>query len=159
MLIDQDAPFRLAWQTLDAPSRLYEGDAIGFMASLPDASVDCIWTDPPYLLSNGGVTCVAGKRVSVDKGEWDQSQGMELDHQFNLSWLGQCYRVLKPSGTIWVTGTLHVYLSVGYGNDAVRFPHSERHHLGEAQPAAQFGLPVFHPCHRDDSLGDQGLKA
>ena len=113
MLIDQDAPFRLAWQTLDAPSRLYEGDAIGFMASLPDASVDCIWTDPPYLLSNGGVTCVAGKRVSVDKGEWDQSQGMELDHQFNLSWLGQCYRVLKPSGTIWVTGTLHVYLSVG----------------------------------------------
>lgn len=113
MLIEKVAPFRLTWQTFDGTSRLYEGDAIEFLASLPEASADCIWTDPPYLLSNGGVTCVAGKRASVDKGEWDQSHGVELDHEFNLSWLAQCYRVLKPAGTIWVTGTLHVYLSVG----------------------------------------------
>lgn len=51
--------------------------------------------------------------VSVDKGEWDKSQGLEADHEFNLQWTRECYRVLKPTGTIWVSGTLHVYPSVG----------------------------------------------
>ena len=61
--------------------------------------MDCIWTDPPYLLSNDGITCVAGQRVSVNKGEWDRSGGVEEDHDFNLSWLAECHRILKPSGT------------------------------------------------------------
>lgn len=103
----------LVWHTEDTESRVYEGDSFALMRAMPANSIDCIWTDPPYLLSNGGTTCVAGKRVSVDKGMWDRSQGLELDHEFNLSWLSECYRILKPAGTIWVTGTLHVYLSVG----------------------------------------------
>ena len=102
-----------AWQSADGQSALYCGDGLAMMADLPPDSVDCIWTDPPYLLSNGGMTCVAGKRVSVNKGAWDRSDGIENDHEFNLSWLRECYRVLKPAGTIWVTGTHHVYLSVG----------------------------------------------
>ncbi len=104
---------KVVWETSDGSSKLYAGDALSFMESIPENTVDCIWTDPPYLLSNDGTTCVAGKRVSVNKGDWDRSQGVELDHEFNLSWLRECYRILKPSGTIWVTGTFHVYLSVG----------------------------------------------
>ena len=103
----------LVWQTTDGDSGFYEGDCFSLMKSMPADSIDCIWTDPPYLLSNGGTTCVAGKRVSVNKGAWDRSQGVESDHEFNVSWLKECYRILKPAGTIWVTGTLHVYLSVG----------------------------------------------
>ena len=103
----------IVWQTADGDSSFYEGDSFALMQSMPTDSVDCIWTDPPYLLSNGGTTCIAGKRVSVNKGKWDHSQGLELDHEFNHSWLSECYRILKPAGTIWVTGTLHVYLSVG----------------------------------------------
>ena len=110
MIIDNP---QLVWQSADDQSVLYCGDGLTLMADLPADSVDCIWTDPPYLLSNDGTTCVAGKRVSVNKGEWDRSDGIENDHEFNLAWLGECYRVLKPSGTIWVTGTLHIYLSVG----------------------------------------------
>ena len=102
-----------AWQSVNGQSALYHGDGLALMADLPADSVDCIWTDPPYLLSNDGVTCVAGKRVSVNKGAWDRSDGIENDHEFNLSWLRECHRVLKPAGTIWVTGTHHVYLSVG----------------------------------------------
>lgn len=101
------------WQSDDEKSCLYHGDALELMASIQDGSVDCVWTDPPYLLSNDGATCVAGKRVSVNKGAWDRSQGIESDHEFNLSWLRECHRILKPAGTIWVTGTLHIYLSVG----------------------------------------------
>ena len=112
--MDHDsAAAKLVWKTEDDGSRMYEGDALLLMQSIPENSVDCIWTDPPYLLSNGGITCVAGKRVSVNKGKWDQSQGVELDHEFNLSWLRECHRVLKHAGTIWVTGTLHIYPSVG----------------------------------------------
>ena len=110
MLIDSR---QTVWQDPNGASILYCGDGLTLMADMPADSVDCIWTDPPYLLSNDGTTCVAGKRVSVNKGEWDRSGGIENDHEFNLAWLGECYRVLKPSGTIWVTGTLHIYLSVG----------------------------------------------
>ena len=92
---------------------LFQGDALDLLSKIPDESVDCVWTDPPYMLSNDGITCVAGRMVSVNKGEWDKSQGLEADHQFNLQWTNECYRVLKPTGTIWVSGTLHVYPSVG----------------------------------------------
>ena len=102
-----------AWASADGESALYLGDALELLAVLPEASVDCVWTDPPYLLSNGGITCVAGRMVSVDKGAWDRSRGLEGDHEFNLAWTRECYRVLKPTGSLWVSGTLHLYPSVG----------------------------------------------
>jgi site-specific DNA-methyltransferase (adenine-specific) len=104
---------RTAWRSGDGTSRLYRGDSFEILRTLPDESVDCVWTDPPYLLSNDGVTCVSGEMVKVNKGEWDRSRGIELDHQFNRAWLAECLRLLAPGGTIWVSGTLHVYLSVG----------------------------------------------
>lgn len=103
----------LYWRSDDGESRLYHGDAFELMASIQDDTVDCVWTDPPYFLSNDGITCVAGKMVKVNKGEWDRSNGLENDHEFNLAWLAECYRILKPAGAIWVSGTVHVYLSVG----------------------------------------------
>src|SRR5205085_4850621 len=50
----------------------------------------------------------------VNKGEWDKSRGTEGNHLFNLSWLTECQRILKPNGTIWVSGTSHVIHSVGF---------------------------------------------
>ena len=76
--------------------------------------MDLIFADPPYFLSNNGITCHAGKMVSVNKGEWDRSRGPDVNHEFNRAWLAACQRVLKPNGTIWVTGTSHVIHSVGF---------------------------------------------
>jgi site-specific DNA-methyltransferase (adenine-specific) len=73
-----------------------------------------IFADPPYFLSNGGITCHAGKMVNVDKGQWDKSNGPEMNHEFNMAWLSRCQKVLKPNGTIWVSGTHHVIHSIGY---------------------------------------------
>ncbi len=101
------------WRSSDGASSLTLADCFDWMAAIPDNSVDCVWTDPPYLLSNDGVTCVAGKMVKVNKGEWDRSNGIDADHEFNRRWLRECHRILKPSGTVWVSGTLHIYLSVG----------------------------------------------
>ncbi len=97
---------------------LYHSNCIEFMdaliAKFPSGKFDMIFADPPYFLSNGGVTCHAGKMVKVDKGAWDKSKGPELNHEFNLTWLSRCQKLLKPNGTIWVSGTHHVIYSVGY---------------------------------------------
>ncbi len=51
--------------------------------------------------------------VPVNKGDWDKSKGIEADYQFNLAWTAQCYRVLRKTGSLWVSGTLHMHASVG----------------------------------------------
>ncbi len=109
------------WQSKEGKSHLQLGDSLAFMQALSAESIDCIWTDPPYLLSNDGVTCVAGRMVKVNKGEWDRSRGIDLDHEFNRTWIAACHRILKPSGSIWVSGTLHVYLSVGMAMQQLGF--------------------------------------
>ena len=101
------------WKSSDGKSLLQRRDGLALLGALPDASVDCVWTDPPYFLSNDGTTCVAGKRVSVNKGEWNRSDDLSAVCEFNRVWLAECYRILKPAGTIWVSGTYHVYLIVG----------------------------------------------
>ena len=94
--------------------KIYQGDCIEILTALPESSVDLIFADPPYFLSNGGITCHAGKMVSVNKGEWDRSRGPDANHEFNRAWLAACQRALKPHGTIWVSGTSHVIHSVGF---------------------------------------------
>ncbi len=97
---------------------LYQMDCIEFMDILikeyPDGVFDMIFADPPYFLSNGGITCYAGRMTKVDKGNWDKSKGINADHQFNIAWLSRCQKLLKPNGTIWVSGTHHVIYSVGF---------------------------------------------
>ncbi|MBV9848910.1 MAG: hypothetical protein JO250_04400, partial [Armatimonadetes bacterium] len=93
------------YSSLDDSLRLYQADALDLLRRMKDESFDMIFADPPYFLSNGGVTCVGGRMVSVDKGRWDKSQGMLGDHSFNILWLDQCRRLLRPNGTLWVTGT------------------------------------------------------
>ncbi|MCM8821861.1 MAG: site-specific DNA-methyltransferase [Candidatus Omnitrophica bacterium] len=97
---------------------IYQYDCTAFMDRLiqknPHGLFDVIFADPPYFLSNGGITCRAGKMVTVDKGRWDKSRGVEENHTFNLEWLSRCQKLLKPDGTIWVSGTHHVIYSVGF---------------------------------------------
>lgn len=63
--------------------------------------------DPPYFLSNGGISVQSGKQVCVDKGGWDKSQGFEKDNEFNRKWISACRKHLKSDGTIWISGTYH----------------------------------------------------
>lgn len=94
--------------------RLYQGDCLSVLEGFEEQSFDLIFADPPYFLSNGGFTCQSGRRVPVKKGDWDKSHGPNEDHAFNTAWLAACKRVLKPGGTIWVSGTQHVIFSVGF---------------------------------------------
>ena len=93
---------------------LFEGNCLDILPTLPECSIDMIFADPPYNLSNGGITCHAGRMVSVDKGDWDKSNGIDKDHEFAIDWLTACRRVLKDDGTIWVSGTMHKIYSIGF---------------------------------------------
>ncbi len=118
-------PQQPAFSDPEAGIWLYCADSFNLLDAIAkectDGCFDLIFADPPYFLSNGGITCRAGRMVKVDKGEWDKSKGAELNHQFNLQWLRGCQRVLKSNGSIWVTGTQHVIFSVGYAMQQLGF--------------------------------------
>lgn len=94
--------------------RLYNNDCLKILEDIPENTFDMIFADPPYMLSNGGITCQNGKVVSVNKGKWDESQGFEKDFEFHKKWLSACKRVLKKNGTLWVSGTYHSIYSCGF---------------------------------------------
>jgi len=94
-----------------ADVKLILGDCLVELKKLETESVDLIFADPPYNLSgNNHLTVKSGKPVTLDKGDWDKIDDI---HEFNLKWIKECIRVLKPHGTIWISGTLHNYPSVG----------------------------------------------
>ena len=106
---------------IDGNFVLYHGDCLRILNQLPDNSVDMIFADPPYNLSNGGFTVHAGRMVSVDKGLWDISRGFLDDYAFHYRWLEACKRVLKPNGTLWVSGTYHSIYQCGHALQALGY--------------------------------------
>lgn len=101
--------------------KLLQGDSLKILPRMRKESVTTIFADPPYNLSNGGITCKAGKMVSVNKGEWDVSNGFDADFDFTYNWIKACKRVLKPDGTIWISGTMHNIYQVGFALQSLGF--------------------------------------
>ena len=106
---------------------LINSDVLEGLKALPSSSVDLIFADPPYHLSNDGVSVSSGRFTSVNKGEWDRSKGFEEDLSFHSSWILECRRVLKPKGSIWISGTYHSIYLCGFalqhqGSD-LKLPH------------------------------------
>lgn len=104
---------RLAPYYCSDTAMLFLGDTFSVLKKIAPASADMIFADPPYFLSNGGITCHAGQMVSVNKGEWDKVSSAAEKHKFNRKWIRLCRNVLTPNGTIWISGTLHNIYSIG----------------------------------------------
>lgn len=101
---------------------IHISDCLDLMHMIPNSCVDCVFTDPPYRLSGGGKTVRSGELVSVDKGDWDRTLGsFEADHAFNVAWLSEAKRILKPGGALWATGTHHIIFSLGYAMQTLGF--------------------------------------
>ncbi len=80
---------------------IFLADCVELMRLMPAGCVDVIFADPPYRLSGGGVTVKSGCVAPVDKGSWDRSMGsFEKDHEWNVRWLREARRGLKPDGTL-----------------------------------------------------------
>ena len=100
---------------------VYRADCVDLMRLMPPQSVDAVFADPPYRLSTGGVTVKSGRLAPVDKGGWDRSMGFKKDHDFNVRWLRAARRILKPNGTLWVSGTHHIIFSLGFALQSLDF--------------------------------------
>ncbi|MBU3688530.1 MAG: site-specific DNA-methyltransferase [Acidimicrobiales bacterium mtb01] len=99
---------------------LHIGDCTDVMAAMPSGSVDLVVADPPYRLS-GKETVRSGELVPLDNGDWDHSAGVVADHEFDLRWLSECQRLLRPGGTLWASGTHHNIHSVGHAMQQLGF--------------------------------------
>lgn len=99
----------------DEQSILYLGNALELLKDMEEESIDVIFADPPYFLSNDGISCSSGAMVSVNKGNWDKMQysGYDDKHSFNRDWIRSCKRVLRKNGTIWISGSYHNIYSIG----------------------------------------------
>jgi len=101
--------------------KLYHADCLDILYSLPENSIDMIFADPPYFLSSGSFTCQNGKMVSVKKGDWDLTNGTKKNFEFHNEWIKACRRVLKPNGTIWISGTYHSIYQCGFALEINNF--------------------------------------
>lgn len=100
------------YQSTNKDFTIFQGDCTQTLENLKDQSFDMIFADPPYFLSNGGITFQNGKVSCVDKGDWDKARPIEEVDNFNLHWLTLCHKKLKANGTIWVSGTYHNIFSI-----------------------------------------------
>ncbi len=102
---------KLFYKSLNRDFTLLQGDIFELLPKF-DFKFDMIFADPPYFLSNGGISVQNGKVVSVNKGDWDKGLSQEEMHNFNRKWLSLCREKLKENGTIWISGTYHNIFSV-----------------------------------------------
>jgi len=120
-LYGESKKISLYYHTPSFDIRLFKGNAIDVLERAMPESVDMIFADPPYFLSNNGITCNSGKMVLVNKGEWDKSRGFNKNYEFVKKWLSLCQNVLKKDGTIWVSGTSHIIYSIGFAMQELGF--------------------------------------
>lgn len=99
------------FRSSDHAFTLLHGDCIELLR-LFSFKFDMIFADPPYFLSNGGISVQSGKIVCVDKGEWDKGGTREYLESFNRAWISECREKLKDNGTIWISGTYHNIFSI-----------------------------------------------
>ena len=85
------------------------------------AFADLVFADPPYKLSDGGITCQSGRMVSVNKGSWDKPLGAAEDHAMVKRWLEAARGAMKTDATIWITGTMHIIYSIGFALQELHF--------------------------------------
>ncbi|MDP3339406.1 site-specific DNA-methyltransferase [Frigidibacter sp.] len=95
-------------------NQILAGDCIEVMRSLPEASVDLIFADPPYNLQlRGDLHRPDNSKVDAVDDAWDQFASFEAYDRFTRDWLAAAQRLLKPNGAIWVIGSYHNIFRVG----------------------------------------------
>jgi len=99
---------------------LLHGDCTELLPQF-DHKFDMVFADPPYFLSNNGLTFKNGKVTSVNKGHWDKSHGIEFVNGFNRKWLSLVRDKMKEDATIWISGTYHNIFSIAQVLSELKF--------------------------------------
>ncbi len=90
------------------------GDCREILSTLPEKSVDLIFADPPYNLQLSQELWRPNySRVAAVDDDWDQFESFATYDEFSRTWLSECQRVLKDTGTLWVIGSYHNIFRIG----------------------------------------------
>jgi len=100
------------YKSIDKNFTLLHGDSLELLPQF-EHKFDMVFADPPYFLSNDGLTIKNGKITSVNKGKWDKSPGIYQINEFNLKWLSFVREKMNDNATIWISGTMHNIFSIG----------------------------------------------
>ncbi len=100
------------YKSKDKDFYLLHGDTFELLPQI-EHQFDMVFADPPYFLSNNGLSIQNGKIVSVNKGNWDKSFGFDYINDFNKRWLSLVRDKMKDDATIWISGTMHNIFSIG----------------------------------------------
>ncbi len=100
------------FESKDKDFLLFCGDCMQLLPNL-EFKFDVVFADPPYFLSNGGLSIQSGKIVSVNKGKWDKAINYDAVNDFNRKWLKLVRDKMKDDATIWISGTMHNIFSIG----------------------------------------------
>lgn len=103
----------LHFQSPDQNFLLYQGDCLQILPKLNNRSVNMVFADPPYFLSNNGLTVKNGIIQSVNKGKWDNALSVVNIDEFTYNWLSLVRDVMTDNGTIWISGTHHNIFTLG----------------------------------------------
>ena len=74
---------------LHPQGEIWVGDALTWLRSLGDESVNLVFADPPY---------------NIKKAEWDTFESQQHYVDWSLEWIEQVARILKPTGTLYICG-------------------------------------------------------
>lgn len=121
---------------------LVQGNSLEVLKEFESESIDSVITDPPFFLSNDGITCQNGRMVSVNKGDWDKEKDMSMD-EFNKAFLKEIKRILKPDGTLWVFGTMHNIYNIGYNLQNLEFKILNNIIWQKSNPAPNLSCRMF----------------
>ena len=99
----------------DYVNKIIKGDCIDILKKIPDNSIDLIFADPPYFMqTENELLRFEGTKFEGVEDEWDKFKNYEEYDKFCLTWLKECYRILKKNGSIWVIGSFQNIYRIGY---------------------------------------------
>jgi site-specific DNA-methyltransferase (adenine-specific) len=119
-LQQETVPINIFCKSSDNAFTLLHGDTLELLKDF-EFQFDMVFADPPYFLSNDGLTIKNGKTTSVNKGKWDKSLGFKEVHEFNLKWIELVREKMKDDATIWISGSMHNIFSIGQALTELEF--------------------------------------
>jgi modification methylase len=138
------------------PETIICGDSLEVLAKLPAKSVDLVFADPPYNLQLGGdLHRPDHSKVDAVDDDWDRFASFEEYDRFTRAWLGECRRVLKDDGALWVIGSYHNIFRVGVAVQDLGYWILNDVVWRKANPMPNFKGTRFCQRPRDADLGRQ----
>lgn len=84
--------------------KLYNINALDFLKSIPDYSVDLVFADPPY---------------NIKKAEWDTFESQKQYIEWSLEWIREASRILTDRGSLYICGFSEILADLKWASSSL----------------------------------------